>query len=53
MYFQNLAFILPSFQKLLLKEMLVVLHNMVFIGKKAALLCVTMREHGKAFASAI
>ena len=45
---QNLAFVLPSFQKLLLKRMLVFSHKMVFIETKAALLFVTMQEHARA-----
>ena len=48
MFFENLAFILPSFQQFLLKRMLVFSHKMVFIENEAALLCVTMREHTRA-----
>ena len=48
MFFQNLAFILPSFQ-FLLKRMLVFSHKMFFIKNEAALLCVTMQERGWAF----
>ena len=44
MFFQNLAFILPSFQQFLLKRMLVFSHETVFIKNEAALLCVTMRD---------
>ena len=47
MFFQNLAFILPSFQQFLLKRMLVLSHKMVLIKNKAALLCLTMRERSK------
>ena len=45
MFFENLAFILPSFQQFLLEKILVFSHKMVFIENEAALLCVTMREH--------
>ena len=48
MFFENLAFILPSFQQFLLKRILVFSHKMVFIENEAALLCVTMREGARA-----
>ena len=48
MFFENLAFILPSFQQFLLKRILVFSHKTVFIENEAALLCLTMRELGKA-----
>ena len=48
MFFQNLAFILPSFQQFLLKRILVFSHKMVFIENEAALLRVTMRERARA-----
>ena len=47
MFFENLAFILPSFQQFLLKRILVFSHKMVFIENEAALLCVTMRERAR------
>ena len=49
MLFQNLAFILPSFQQFLLKRMLVFSHKMIFIKNETALLCVTMRERARTF----
>ena len=48
MFFENLAFILPSFQQFLLKRILVFSHKMVFIENEAVLLCVTMREGARA-----
>ena len=53
MFFQKLAFILPSFQQFLLKGMLVFSHKTVFIENETALLCVTMRERARAFAATI
>ena len=44
MFFENLAFILTSFQQLLLKRTLVFSHKMAFIENEATLLCVTIRE---------
>ena len=41
MFFENLAFILPGFQQLLLKRMLVFSDEMFFIENEATLLCVT------------
>ena len=48
MFFENLAFILPSFSQFLLKRILVFSHKMVFIKNEAALLCVTMLERARA-----
>ena len=53
MFFQNLAFILPSFQWFLIKGMLVFSHKMIFIKNEAALLCVTMRKRARAFVATI
>ena len=53
MFFQNLAFILPSFQWFLLKRMLLVSHKLVFIKREAVLLSVSMWERAKAFAATI
>ena len=51
MFFENLVFILPSFQQLLLKKMWVILLKMAFIENEAVLLCVTMPECARAFAA--
>ena len=48
MLFENLTFILPSFQQFLLKRILVFSHKMVFIKNEAALLSVTMWERSRA-----
>ena len=53
MFFQNLAFILPSFQQFLLKIMLIFSHKMVLIKNEAALLCVTMQERARGFVATI
>ena len=51
MFYQNLVFILPSFQQFLLKRILIFSHKMVFIENE--LLCVIMREHARIFAATI
>ena len=48
MFFENQAFVFPSFQQFLLKRILVFSYKMVFIKNEAALLCVTMRERARA-----
>ena len=48
MFFENLAFILPSFQQFLLKRILVFSYKIVFIENETALLCVTVRERTRA-----
>ena len=53
MFFENLAFILPSFQLFLLKRILEFSHQIFFIENETALLCETMRERGKVFADTI
>ena len=53
MFFQKLAFTLPSFQLFLLKGMLVFSHKIVFIENETALLGVTMRERARGFAGTI
>ena len=53
MFFQNLAFILPSFQYFFLKGMLVYSHKMVFIENEAASLFVNMPERPRTFAATI
>ena len=53
MFFQNLAFILPSFQQFLLKKMFVFSNKILFIEKEVALLCVTMGELARAFPATI
>ena len=53
MFFQKLAFTLPSFQQFLLKGMLVFLHKIVFMENETALLGVTMRERARGFAGTI
>ena len=53
MFFQNLAFILPSIQQFWLKRMLVFSHKIVFIENEAAILCLTMLGRAKLFASTI
>ena len=53
MFFQNLAFIFPSFEWFLLRRMLLVSHKVVFIKYEAVLLCVTMQERARAFAATI
>ena len=45
--------ILPSCHWFLLKKMWVFSHEMVFIENQAALPCVTMWEHARAFAATI
>ena len=47
MFFENLAFILASFQQLLLIGILVFSHKMVFIENQTVLLCVTMQERAR------
>ena len=51
MLFQILTFILPIFQQLLLKGMLVFSHKIVFIESEITLLCETMQERARAFAA--
>ena len=53
MLFQNLAFILPSFQQFFLKRMLLVSCKVVCVENEALLLCLTMRERASAFAATI
>ena len=52
---RNLIFILNvlSGSSIYLTLLLIVSHKMVFIENKTALLCVTMREHARAFAATI
>ena len=47
MFFQNLAFIFPSFQQFLLKRMLLASHKVVFIENEAVLLraCGNIQGH--------
>ena len=53
MFFQNVAFISPIFQQFLLKRMFLVSNEVVQIKSEAALLCVTVREHARAFVATI
>ena len=53
MFFQNLRFILPSFQEFLLKRMFLVSHKVVFIENEAVFLCASMQERAGRFVAAI
>ena len=53
MFFQNVAFILPSFEQFVLKGMLLFSYKIVFIENEAVLMCVTMQERARVFAATI